>query len=108
MFVRIMSKQNRNISYGYTVHSVFCSTISRHFPTPQLKITLCKSTVEVIVYIYNKTYNVHCTGMFNQCLVLRCNCITKQHVSYKIKGRVQGQYTTPFPAFGQYFDEPYD
>lgn len=86
MFVRIMSKQNRNISYGYTVHSVFCSTISRHFPTPQLKITLCKSTVEVIVYIYNKTYNVHCTGMFNQ--FMSCAVIASLSNMVHVKSKV--------------------
>lgn len=83
-----MSKQTRNFSYGYTVHSVFCSTISRHFPTPQLKITLCKSTVEVIVYtsIYNKTYNVHCTGMFNQ--FMSCAVIASLSNMVHVKSKV--------------------
>lgn len=49
---------------GYNVHIVYSIQQYRVISHPTDENYASKSTVEVIVYTYNKTYNVHCTGMF--------------------------------------------
>lgn len=60
------SCQNKIGILGYNVHIVFYSTVSRHFPTPQLKITHANQLLKLLFTLIIKHIMCIVLGCFNR------------------------------------------